>query len=124
MKETIRNVKNISADKTKTQLNTFDFIVESIRDIIFDTQYLVILKKTILKLTNGQIEQKDLKKIIIEHGVSSVEDIKDLIKLYTETEVKRVIKSVEAQKDKIKKYNQLLSKIAPRVEKIYNQLIL
>lgn len=124
MKETIRNVKNISSDKTKTQLNTFDFIVESIRDIIFDTQYLVILKKTILKLTNGQIEQKDLKKIIIEHGVSSVEDIKDLIKLYTETEVKRVIKSVEAQKDKIKKYNQLLSKIAPRVEKIYNQLIL
>jgi len=124
MKETIRNVKNISADKIKTQLNTLDFIVESIRDIIFDTQYLAILKKTILKLINGQIEQKDLKRLIIEHGVSSVEDIKDLIKLYTETEIKRVIKSVEAQKDKIKKYNQLLSKIAPRVEKIYNKLSL
>lgn len=62
--------------------------------------------------------------MIIEHGVSSVEDIKDLIELYTETEIKRVIKSVEAQKDKIKKYNQLLSKIAPRVEKIYNKLSL
>ncbi len=124
MEETIRNVKNISADKTKTQLNTLDFIVESIRDIIFDTQYLAILKETILKLTNGQIEQKDLKRLIIEQGVSSVEDIKDLIELYTETEIKRVIKSVEAQKNKIKKYNQLLSKIAPRVEKIYNKLSL
>lgn len=124
MEETIRNVKNISADKTKTQLNTLDFIVESIRDIIFNTQYFAILKETILKLTNGQIEQKDLKRLIIEHGVSSVKDIKDLIELYTETEIKRVIKSVEAQKDKIKKYNQLLSKIAPRVEKIYNKLSL
>ncbi len=124
MEETIRNVKNISADKTKTQLNTLDFIVESIRDIIFDTQYLAILKETILKLTNGQIEQKDLKRLIIEQGVSSVEDIKDLIELYIETEIKRVIKSVEAQKNKIKKYNQLLSKIAPRVEKIYNKLSL
>ena len=124
MKETIRNVKNISTDKTKSKLNTLDFIVESIRDIIFDTQYLAILKETILKLTNGQIEQKDLKRLIIEYGVSSVEDIKDLIELYTETEIKRVIKSVKAQKDKIKKYNQLLSKIAPRVEKIYNKLSL
>lgn len=62
--------------------------------------------------------------MIIEHEVSSVEDIKDLIELYTETEIKRVIKSVETQKDKIKKYNQLLSKIAPRVEKIYNKLSL
>lgn len=124
MEETIRNVENISPDKTKTKLNTLDFIVESMRDIIFDTQYLAILKETILKLTNGQIEQNDLKKLIIEHGVSSVEDIKDLIELYTETEIKRVIKSVEAQKDKIKKYNQLLSKIAPRVEKIYNKLSL
>ncbi|MCK4239838.1 MAG: hypothetical protein KAX33_11980 [Candidatus Lokiarchaeota archaeon] len=124
MEETIRNVENISPDKTKTKLNTLDFILESIRDIIFDTQYLAILKETILKLTNGQIEQKDLKKLIIEHEVSSVEDIKDLIELYTETEIKRVIKSVEAQKDKIKKYNQLLSKIAPRVEKIYNKLSL
>jgi len=116
MEETIRNVE--------TKLNTLDFIVESIRDIIFDTQYLAILKETILKLTNGLIEQKDLKKLIIEHGVSSVEDIKDLIELYTEAMIKRVIKSVEAQKDKIKKYNQLLSKIAPRVEKIYNKLSL
>ncbi|GAG77814.1 hypothetical protein ES703_30166 [subsurface metagenome] len=124
MEETIRNVENISPDKTKTKLNTLDFIVESMRDIIFDTQYLAILKETILKLTNGQIEQNDLKKLIIEHGVSSVEDIKDLIELYTETEIKRVIKSVETQKDKIKKYNQLLSKIAPRVEKIYNKLSL
>lgn len=124
MKETIRNVKNISADKTKSKLNTLDFIVESIRDIIFDTQYLAILKKTILKLIDGQIEQRELKKLIIEYGVSSVEDIKKLIELYTKAEIKRVIKSVEAQKDKIKKYNQLLSKIAPRVEKIYNKLSL
>ncbi len=124
MKETIRNVKNISEDKTKSKLNTLDFIVESIRDIIFDTQYLAILKKTILKLIDGQIEQRELKKLIIEYGVSSVEDIKKLIELYTKAEIKRVIKSVEAQKDKIKKYNQLLSKIAPRVEKIYNKLSL
>lgn len=122
MKETIGNIKNISADTANTQLNTLNFIVESIRDIIFDTQYLAILKETILKLIDGQIEQKDLKKLIIEHGVSSVEDIKKLIELYTETEIKRNIKRVEAQKDKNKKYNQLLSKIAPRVEKIYNKL--
>ena len=124
MKETIINIKNISADTANTQLNTLNFIVESIRDIIFDTQYLAILKETILKLIDGQIEQKDLKKLIIEHGVSSVEDIKKLIELYTETEIKRNIKRVEAQKDKNKKYNQLLSKIAPRVEKIYNKLSL
>ncbi len=124
MKETIRNIKNISAYTANTQLNTLNFIVESIKDIIFDTQYLAILKETILKLIDGQIEQKDLKKLIIEHGVSSVEDIKKLIELYTEIEIKRIIKRVEAQKDKIKKYNQLLSKIAPRVEKIYNKLSL
>jgi len=124
MKETIINIKNISADTANTQLNTLNFIVESIRDIIFDTQYLAILKETILKLIDGQIEQKDLKKLIIEHGVSSVEDIKKLIELYTETEIKRNIKRVEAQKEKNKKYNQLLSKIAPRVEKIYNKLSL
>lgn len=45
MEETIRNVE--------TKLNTLDFILESIKDIIFDTQYLAILKETILKLTNG-----------------------------------------------------------------------
>ncbi len=124
MKETIRNIKNISAYTANTQLNTLNFIVESIKDIIFDTQYLAILKETILKLIDGQIEQKDLKKLIIEHGVSSVEDIKKLIELYTEIKIKRIIKRVEAQKDNIKKYNQLLSKIAPRVEKIYNKLSL
>lgn len=31
MEETIRNVENISPDKTKTKLNTLDFILESIK---------------------------------------------------------------------------------------------
>ena len=122
MKKRINNIKNKSVDGSNLQMYTLEFIVESIKDIIFDVQYLATLKQTILKLANSQIEQKDLKKLIIEHGLNSVEDIRKLIKLCTEAEKKRLIKRFEQQEEKIKKYNQLLLKIAPRVEKIYEKL--
>jgi len=122
MKKRISNNKNKSVDGLNLQIYTLEFIEESIKDIIFDAQYLTTLKQTILKLANNKIEQKDLKKLIIEHGLNSVEDIKKLIKLCTEAEKKRVTERFEWQEEKIKKYNHLLLKIAPKVEKIYEKL--
>jgi len=100
----------------------FNFLEVLIKDILFDERYLVSLKEKISKLKNSQIHQRELKKLIIEHDLQAVEDLRGLIKLNSDAEIKKNEKNLTAQEKKLEKYKQLFTKIAIRVEKIYRKL--
>lgn len=121
MRETEINNKIMSGNE-EPRFGKLNFLGDSIKDILFEENYLVVLKEKVLRLNQGQIQQRELKKLIIEHGLKSVEDIKEVIKFFIEAEIRKYIENPKAQKGRFEKYKQLLSKIAYRIDKIYRKL--
>ncbi len=121
MREMEINNKIMSGNE-EPRFGKLNFLGDSIKDILFEENYLALLKEKILKLIKGQIQQRELKKLIIKHGFNSVEDIKEVIKLFIEAEIKKYIENTTTQKGRLEKYKQLLSKIASRIDKIYRKL--
>jgi len=122
MRELLSIRNNIVSNNKKHVFNNLNFLGDSIKDILFDENHLALLKEKILRLNKGQIQQIELKKLIIEDGLKSVDDIKEVIKFFIEAEIKKFIEDSTVQKDKLEKYKQLLTKIAFRIDRIYRRL--
>jgi len=114
--------KKIMSSNEGPRFGKLNFLGDSIKGILFEENYLVLLKMKIVRLTKGQIQQWELKKLIIEYGLKSVEDIKEVIKFFIEAEIKKYIENTTTQKGRLEKYKQLLKEIASRIDKIYRRL--
>lgn len=99
-----------------------EMIENSIKNIIFNSEYLAILKDRIAKLSIGNIDQKQLKQVIINHGTNSINALKKTIDFYIENTVKAYKKKIKRKEQNSVKYKKLLVEIAPRIEKIYRKL--
>ncbi|GAH11756.1 unnamed protein product, partial [marine sediment metagenome] len=73
MREMEINNKIMSGNEEQ-RFGKLNFLGDSIKDILFEENYLALLKEKIVGLIKGQIQQSELKKLIIKHGFKSVEE--------------------------------------------------
>ena len=99
-----------------------DPISKSMKEIVFKKSYLLELKNKISSLTKGHTSQKELKKLIIDHEYEILEELKSLIEFKIESGTKKVNRQIETEKDRNIQYKKILSKLGPKIEKIYRKL--
>ena len=94
----------------------------SMKKIVFKESYLLELKIRISGLTKGVTSQKELKKLIIDHEIETIKELKSLIEFKIESGTKKANKQMETEKNKNIQYKKILSKLGPKIEKIYRKL--
>lgn len=99
-------------------------ILDTIKNILFEPDYMQLLKDTIKKLHKKEISQRDLKQLILQHGLNSAEHIKRVIRFYFDVQLRKIggINNSQNNNKQLIEYKEILAEIAPRIEKIYERL--
>lgn len=99
-------------------------ILDAIKNILFEPDYMQLLKDTINKLYKKEISQRELKQLILQHGINSAEHIKRFIRFYFDVQLRKIggINTSQNNNKQLIEYKEMLAEIAPRIEKIYERL--
>ena len=99
-----------------------DMVKNSVKSVIFDTDYLNLLKAKITSLESGDATRTEIKALIVDHGTKSVEQISIIIDLYIKNIVKSYFRKKKKDEKTIIEYKKLLVEIAPRINRVFNNL--
>jgi len=124
MEEYINSAIETIENSTYCDKDSENDIMDAIKNILFEPDYMQLLKETIKKLYKKEISQKELKRLILQHGLTSAEHIKRIIRFYFDVRLRKIggINNSQNNNKQLIEYKKLLAEIAPRIEKIYERL--
>lgn len=124
MEEYINSAIKTIENSTCCDEDSEDDILDAIKNILFEPDYMQLLKDMIKKLHKQEISQKKLKQLILQHGLNSAEHIKRVIRFYFDVQLRKIggINTSQNNNKHLIEYKEILAEIAPRIEKIYEKL--
>jgi len=124
MEEYINPAIETIENRTYCDKDSENDIMDAIKNILFEPEYMGLLKDKIKKLHKREISQKELKQLILQHGLTSAEHIKRVIKFYFDVQLRKIggINNSQNNNKQLIEYKDILAEIAPRIEKIYKRL--
>ncbi len=124
MEEYINSAKETIENSTYCDEKSEDDILDAIKNILFEPDYMQLLKDTIKKLHKKEISQRELKQLILQHGLNSAEHIKRVIRFYFDVQLRKIggINNSQNNNKQLIEYKEILAEIAPIIEKIYERL--
>lgn len=124
MEEYINSAIETIKNRTYCDKDSENDILDAIKNILFEPDYMQLLKDTINKLYKKEISQRELKQLILQHGINSAEHIKRVIRFYFDVQLRKIggINTSQNNNKQLIEYKEMLAEIAPRIEKIYERL--
>lgn len=124
MEEYINSAIETIENSTFCDKDSENDILDTIKNILFEPDYMQLLKDTIKKLHKKEMSQRELKQLILQHGLNSAEHIKRVIRFYFDVQLRKIgsINTSQNNNKQLIEYKEILAEIAPRIEKIYERL--